>query len=269
VTTSTSTETEALETSDRIDRLLTHRYWGMLVLLVTLGVVLSATFALGVPLSDALTSFVHRAGGAVAVFLGRAGAPRVLVSLLCDGVVAGVGAVLAFVPPVTVLYLFLALLEDCGYMARAALVSERFMRVAGLEGRAFIPMVIGFGCSVPAVLATRTLESRAGRLATMLAVPFVSCSARLPVYALLAGSLLPGWRGLAVLGVYALGLSVAVLVARLLSVRVLKAEAPPLVIELPPWRVPVPRTLASQAWLRVRAFVGKAGTVIALGVVVM
>jgi len=262
-------EAEAQSPSDRIDRFLTHRYWGVLVLLVTLGVVLSVTFAVGIPLSDALTSLIHRGGRAGATFLERAGAPRVLVSLLFDGVVAGVGAVLAFVPPVTVLYLFLAFLEDSGYMARAALVSERLMRVAHLEGRAFIPMVIGLGCSVPAVLATRTLESRAGRLATMLAVPFVSCSARLPVYTLLAGSLLPGWSGLSVLGVYTLGLSVAVLVARLLSVRVLKAEEPPLVIELPPWRIPLPRTLGSQAWHRVRAFLGKAGTVIVLGVVVM
>ena len=182
---------------------------------------------------------------------------------MVDGIIAGVGGVLVFVPVLAMLYLALALLEDSGYMARVAFVMDRFMRPFGLHGKSFLPMIVGFGCTVPAIYATRTLERRRDRVLTGLLVPFMSCSARLPVYVLFAAVFFPASAGTAVFLIYVLGIVVAIALGLFLQ-RALPAsdEESLFIMELPPYRLPTLRSIGLQAWQRIRAFVRKAWTVI-------
>jgi len=193
-----------------------------------------------------------------------------LTSLIVDGVIAGVGNVVVFVPQIALLFLFIGLLEDLGYLARAAFVIDRVMRAVGLHGRAFVPMLSGFSCAIPAVMATRTLESRTDRLLTMLVLPLTSCSARLPIYVLVTATVFaPGSRvgflsagAMALFAMYALSVVAALTAAAVLRRTVLKGPAPTLVLELPPYRLPVFSVLLRGVWQRVRTFLLDAGTVI-------
>ena len=191
------------------------------------------------------------------------GAPDWLQSLVIEGVIAGVGGVLVFVPGLVVLFFFLALLEDSGYLARAAFVMDRFMRVIGLHGKSFIPMVLGIGCAVPAIYATRTLSSRRDRILTAMLTPLMSCSARLPVYVVFGLALFGTAAGTVIWIMYALGIAVALVVGAIFSRTILKADqSSAFVLELPPYRRPALRSLLLHTWERVRAFLAKAGRVI-------
>jgi len=258
--------------TDRIDAVVLHRVAGPILFLLLMGLLFQAIFAWAEPVMNVVESVVNSLGWAIASLL-PLGELR---SLWTDGIVAGVGAVLVFVPQIAILFLFLGLLEDSGYMARAAFLLDRLMRGVGLPGRAFVPLLSGYACAVPAVLATRTIEDRRDRLATILVIPFMSCSARLPIYTLLIGTFVPavsvaGWislQGLTLLGMYLLGTGTALGVAALFKRTLLRGRPRPLILELPPYRWPNPRTLVVQVGHRVALFLRRAGTVIlALSVV--
>lgn len=250
--------------TDRLDLVLTNRYLGLPVFFAVMFVV----FKLVVEVSAYFLEWVDAVVGGpvtrwVTGLLGVVSAPDWFVSLAVDGVIAGVGAVLVFVPGLVVLYLFLTLLEDSGYMARVAFVMDRVMRFTGLHGKSFIPMVLGFGCAVPAVYATRTLEDRTQRIMTSLLVPLMSCSARLPVYVVFGLAFFGTAAATVITGLYVVGILIAALVAIVLSRTVLRERDDAVfALELPPYRVPTLKALTSHTWQKTKEFVVKAGTVI-------
>jgi ferrous iron transport protein B len=251
--------------SDRIDRVVTHRWLGIPIFLAVMWVVFKLTTDVAAPFVDwldgVLSGPVSRWTVALLAMVGADGGW--VESLLVDGVIAGVGGVLAFVPVLLSLYFALALLEDSGYMARAAFVMDRSMRALGLHGKSFLPMIVGFGCSVPAIYATRTLDSRRDRILTGLLVPFMSCSARLPVYVLIAMVFFPASASQVIFGLYLTGIVVAVGMGALLRQTLFRREPQaPFVLELPPYRMPTLRGVWRQMWERTSSFVRKAGTII-------
>ncbi|MFD0770399.1 ferrous iron transport protein B [Bacillus sp. CGMCC 1.60114] len=257
--------------SERIDKLITHKIWGLPIFLGIMYFIFQVTFSwIGTPLSDQLDAFI---GGPftdwVTTALTNMGASEFIRALITDGVIAGVGAVIVFVPQIFVLFFFISLLEDSGYMARIAVVMDRIMEFFGLNGKAFIPMIIGFGCNVPGIMATRTIEQEKERLLTILVTPFMSCSARLPVYALFAGVFFPHSQAIVVFSLYVIGIVLALLVTKIMSITVLKEEKSIFVIELPPYRVPQAKTLWRSTWEKGKGFVRKAGTFIFGGSVVI
>ncbi|MEF9950726.1 MAG: ferrous iron transport protein B, partial [Mucinivorans sp.] len=189
--------------------------------------------------------------------------------LLINGIIGGVGSVAVFLPNILILYLFISLMEDSGYMARAAFIMDRLMHRMGLHGKSFIPLLMGFGCNVPAIMATRTIESRSSRLITILITPFMSCSARLPIYILLAGTFFPHYASTVLIGLYLLGGLVAVITARLLRRTVFKADETPFVMELPPYRWPTLHATMKHMWEKCEQYVKKIGTVIMVASVVI
>lgn len=271
--------TEVVDTSrvsrwtltDRLDRVLTNRWVGLPIFLVVMYVV----FQLVVNVSAFFLDWVDGvfAGPVtrwVSGLLGALSAPDWFVSLAVDGVIAGVGAVLVFVPGLIVLYLFLTLLEDSGYMARVAFVMDRVMRFTGLHGKSFMPMILGFGCAVPAIYSTRTLESRNQRILTSLVVPLMSCSARLPVYVVFGLAFFGAAAGNVITGLYVFGIVVAAIVAAVMSRTILRERDDSVfALELPPYRVPAARVLLRHTWQKTREFVVKAGTVIFTVVVIL
>lgn len=274
--------------SDRIDAVLTDRYLGLPIFAVMMFLVFQLTFALGNPLVDALSSARDSLAEAV-----RTLGDGPLVSLLADGVIEGVGAVLSFVPLILLLYLAIAILEDSGYMARAAFVLDKLMHKVGLHGKSFIPMLIGFGCTVPAVLATRILETRRDRLTTIMVLPLISCGARLPIYVLILGAFFPSRvafglvqtgtnaageatyllavtnQALLLFGVYAVGILLAVGGIKLLRTTIFRGEVTPFLMELPPYRMPALRGLLVHMWERTSMYIRKAGTVILAIVIIL
>jgi ferrous iron transport protein B len=252
--------------TDRVDAVLTHRVGGVVAFGLVMLVVFQALFTWAEPAIEAIESLVALVQDGVRAVM----PPGPLTDLLVEGVVAGVGNVVVFVPQIALLFFFIGLLEDLGYLARAAFVIDRVMRAVGLHGRAFVPMLSGFSCAVPAVMSTRTLEQRKDRLLTMLVLPLTSCSARLPVYVLVtatvfdAGSTVMGVRAgaLALFGMYALSVVAALVAAGVLRRTVLPGPAPTFVLELPPYRRPVLSLLLRGVWQRVQTFLIDAGTVI-------
>ena len=255
-------------TSDRIDAVLTHKFWGTLIFVAVMAVLFSSIFILAVPLMDA-----DRRRGRLrsAAFVKRRMAEGALRSLVVDGVIGGVGAVVIFLPQILILFFFIALLEDCGYMARAAFLMDRLMAGVGLSGKSFIPLLSSFACAVPGIMATRVIENRRDRLATILIAPLMSCSARLPVYVILIGAFVPaqyylgglvGLQGLVLLAMYVVGVIVAIGVAWLLKKTLLRGETPPFVMELPSYKMPSLRTVVFRMAERGWAFLARAGTVI-------
>ena len=191
-----------------------------------------------------------------------------LKDMVVDGVIGGVGSVLVFLPNILLLYMFISLLEDSGYMARAAFIMDRLMHKIGLHGKSFIPMIMGFGCNVPAVMATRTIESPKSRLITMLIIPLMSCAGRMPVYILLAGAFFPRRAGLVLLGLYALGILLAIVAARIMS-RFFKDDDLPFVMELPPYRVPTAKSIFRHTWEKGKLYLQKMSGVILIFSVVI
>lgn len=263
-----STPEERYTLSDRIDRIVTNKYLGIPIFLVAMWAVFEFTFALGNPLSDWIEMFFDWLGEVTASWLESIAAPDILISFIRDGIIAGVGSVLVFIPPIFLLFFAISVLEDSGYMARAAYVMDRFMTALGLHGKSFIPMLIGFGCNVSGIMATRTLENKEDRLVTILVNPLMSCAARLPVYVLFAGAFFAENQGIVVFSIYLLGIVLAVIMAKIFKKFLFKGRTAPFVMELPPYRVPTLKGLLIHMWERGSLFVRKAGTII-LGVVVL
>ncbi len=260
-----STAAGALTTSDRIDKIVTHRWLGIPIFLALMWTVFKITTDVAAPYLDWVDSVITGpVSNWVVSLLGLIGLGGTWVeSLFVDGILAGVGGVLVFVPVLMSLYLALAVLEDSGYMARAAFVMDRLMSVIGLHGKSFLPMVVGFGCTVPAIYATRTLKSEKDRILTGLLVPFMSCSARLPVYILFSAIFFPRYGGLVVFSLYLLGILTAIVLGLLLKSTLFKGkEQTPFVMELPPYRVPNPKSVWLYMWERTASFIHNAWTII-------
>jgi len=253
--------------TDRIDGVLTHKVWGSLALVLVMALLFSSIFVA----ADPLMSLVDQAIGSIAQFVESQLPAGALRSLLVDGVIGGVGAVVIFLPQILILFCFIAVLEDCGYMARAAFLMDRLMAGVGLSGRSFIPLLSSFACAVPGIMAARVIENRRDRLATILIAPLMSCSARLPVYVILIGAFVPpqrylggivGLQGLTLLAMYAIGILTAVAMAWLLKRTLLRGETPPFIMELPSYKMPSLVTIFYRMADRGWAFVRRAGTVI-------
>lgn len=253
--------------SEKIDAIVTNKILGLPIFFLLMYLMFMLTFDwLGFPLSDLLDAFITGTlSNTIENLLNAAGASAFIHSLILDGIVAGVGGVLVFVPQIFILFFFISLLEDSGYMARVALVMDRLMEAVGLNGKAFIPMMIGFGCNVPGIMAARTIETPKERLLTILLTPLMSCSARLPVYALFVGAFFVQQKAFIVLSLYILGIVVALVLAKLFSSTILKGETSFFVIELPPYRLPQFQALWRSTWDKGKGFVKKAGTFIFAG----
>ena len=251
--------------TERIDAVATHKYFALPLFLAMMLVVFLITFSgPGAWLSDGIAAFLENVlcPGASA-WLNSLGAPAWLTGLLVDGLISGVGGVITFLPMIALLFLFLSLLEDSGYMARAAFVMDRTLRHFGLSGKAFIPMLMGFGCTVPAVMGARTMENEKDRRMTILLVPFMSCGARLPIYGLMTAAFFSDHAGLVVFGLYLLGPVLAFLSGLFLKRFLFKGEPAPFLLELPPYRMPTAKNIWLHVWQRVRDFLTRAGTIIA------
>ncbi|HVG27911.1 MAG TPA: ferrous iron transport protein B [Acidobacteriaceae bacterium] len=251
----------------RLDAVLLDRVWGPIIFLLVVISVFQVVFSIGQPLSDGLGDILTQLGSKIALAL----PDNWMRALLRDGLWNGVQSVLVFLPQILLLFLFIGILEDSGYLARAALIADRVMRAIGLNGKAFIPLLSAYACAVPAIMATRTIENKRERLATILIAPFMTCSARLPIYTLIIAAFVPdyrlvghlvGLRATVMLGLYVLGFLAALATAKLLNSRVMKASSAPFVLELPQYRWPTPRSLALRLYDRGKLFVRKAGTVI-------
>ena len=258
----------------RLDAIFLHRWWGPLIFLATVVGVFQITFAVGQPLSNAFQSVLDATG----VRLGNHLPEGLLRSLLLDGIWKGVGSVLVFLPQILLLFLVIGILEDSGYLARAAVIADRTMAQVGLNGKCFIPLLSAYACAVPAIMATRTIESKRDRMATILIAPFMTCSARLPVYTMFIAAFVVnrpllgvffGTRAAAMLALYVLGFVMAVVTARLLKASVLKSKDAHFIMEMPPYRRPTLVSLGLRLMDRGRAFVFRAGTVILAVTVVL
>lgn len=262
---------EKVPLTERIDKIVTNRFLGIPIFLLLMYFMFMLTFDwLGFPLSDLLDAFISGPLTSwIESMFALLGVSAFIHDLVIDGIVAGVGGVLVFVPQIFILFFFISVLEDSGYMARVALVMDRIMDSVGLNGKAFIPMIIGFGCNVPGIMAARTIETPKERLLTILLTPLMSCSARLPVYALFVGAFFVKNKALVVLSLYVLGIVFALVLAKLFSKTILKGENSLFVIELPPYRMPQGRALWRSTWEKGKGFIRKAGTFIFAGSVLI
>ena len=238
-----------------LDSIVTNKYLGFPLFFLFLWIMFEATFRLGNYPMEWIEWLVAGLGNLIRSNM----AEGPLKALIVDGIVGGVGGVIVFLPNIVILYLFIAFMEDSGYMARAAFIMDKLMHKIGLHGKSFIPLIMGFGCNVPAVMATRTIESRSSRMITMLIVPFMSCSARLPVYILFAGAFFPSRASMVLLGLYAFGILIAALTARLFRKTLFKEEEAPFVMELPPYRMPTLKSIFTHMWDRSRQYLQKMG----------
>ncbi|NLL41935.1 MAG: ferrous iron transport protein B [Firmicutes bacterium] len=254
----------AVETAtDKLDRILTHKYWGIPIFAAIMFVVFQLTFAIGQDfLGEWMASAVEYIGEFLESLLLTVNAPQWLVDFTGNGIIAGVGAVVEFVPLIVILYLLMGLLEDSGYMARAAYVMDNTMRAVGLQGKTFISMIVGFGCNVPGVMATRTLESKKDRMIAILINPFMSCGAKIPIYLVFIAAFFPAYGGAALFAMYALGIIVAFIMGKIFSKTLFKGEVSHFIMELPPYRMPTLGTVLRSMWDNVSGFLTRAGTTI-------
>jgi len=254
-----------LTLSEKIDRVVTHRVLAIPLFLCTMLVMFVITFGpFGSWLSDGVGAGMDALSRWLAPTLEGLGVSHVLISLVCDGIIAGVGGVLTFLPQIALLFLFLSFLEDSGYMSRAAFIMDRALRRFGLSGKAFIPMLMGFGCSVPAIMGARTMENEKDRRMTILLVPFMSCSAKLPVYGLISAAFFGPWAGMVVFGLYIIGMIVGIASGLFFKKTLFAGEPAPFVLELPPYRLPSVGNMLTHVWQKVKGFLVKAGTLILL-----
>jgi len=265
-------QSEKRTLSDKLDKVLTSRILGIPIFLAVMWVVFKISTDLSAPMLDWVDGVISgpTSHWVISLLTSLGAGGTWLESLLVDGIIAGVGGVLVFVPVMAFLYIALAILEDSGYMARAAFVMDRIMHVLGLHGKSFLPMIVGFGCTVPALMATRTLDNEKDRILTGLLVPFMSCGARLPVYVLLASIFFPGNNGMVIFWMYVLGIVVAILVGLLLKSTIFKGkEQSPFVLELPPYRAPTLKGIWLHMTERTNAFVRKAWSLILITSVII
>ena len=248
-----------------IDRIVTHKYFGIPLFLFIMFVMFWSTFTLGAYPQEWIETGFTWLGEAVGGMM----SDGPLRDLIVDGIIGGVGSVAVFLPNILILYLFISLMEDSGYMARAAFIMDKLMHMAGLHGKSFIPLVMGFGCNVPAIMATRTIESRSSRLITILINPFMSCSARLPVFILLAGTFFAEHAGLALFGIYIFGGVMAIVTARILRRFMFGADETPFVMELPPYRIPTLNATLRHMWERSEQYLKKIGGLILVAAIVI
>ncbi|WP_430884906.1 ferrous iron transport protein B [Fusibacter sp. JL216-2] len=249
--------------SAKLDKYILNQWIGIPIFALVMYFVFNMTFTLGGYGVDILDVFFsdHVAGFASALLM-QIGVADWMQSLIVDGIIGGVGGVLTFVPNIAIMFFFISILEDSGYMARVAFIMDRWMTKVGLNGKTFIPMILGFGCNVPAIMGTRTLENENDRLIAILINPFMSCSARLPVYILFASVFFKGYESLVTYSLYVFGILVALLMAYLFRKFLFKSEETPFIMELPTYRLPIPKALFIHVWERVRGYIVKAGTVI-------
>ena len=243
--------------TDKIDAIVTNKWLAFPIFIILLYIMFKATFSLGNYPMEWIDWLVGKFGDFVSTFM----VDGWLKDLVVNGIIAGVGSVLVFLPNILILYFFISIMEDSGYMARAAFIVDKLMHRIGLHGKSFIPMVMGFGCNVPAIMATRTIESRKSRLITIAIIPFMSCAGRLPIFILLAGAFFPKHAALALLGIYVLGVVLAILSALVLS-KFVKDDDLPFVMELPPYRVPTAKAIWRHTWEKGRQYLQKMATTI-------
>ena len=257
---------DTYKATHRIDALLSHKYFGFPIFFLILYVMFQTTFSLGQYPMDWIDEGVAWLGDKISE--GMTDGP--LKAMLVDGVIGGVGSVIVFLPQILILYFFISLMEDSGYMARAAFIMDKLMHKMGLHGKSFIPLIMGFGCNVPAVMATRTIESRRSRIITMMILPFMSCSARLPIYIMIAGTFFSlQYRSWVLLSLYAVGILVSVVVSKIFSSLVIKGEDTPFVMELPPYRWPTPKAIWRHTWEKGKEYLKKMGGIILVASIIV
>jgi len=273
-------EDGALSTSDKIDRVLTHRIFGIPLFLLAMLLVFHLTFATnlfglegipgpGVFLQGLMKSLISAIASGLTFALQAGGASPWLIALVIDGIIGGVGAVASFIPQIGIMFLFLSIMEDSGYMSRGAFIMDRALRKFGLSGKSFIPMIMGFGCGVTGILATRTLECEKDRRITAMLIPFMSCGAKAPIYALFAGVLFADHAGLMTFSIYLIGIIAAIISGIILKNTVFRGKVSPFVMELPTYHFPQAKTLLKHAWEKLKGFVVRAGTILILATIVI
>ena len=253
---------KTVDITEKIDNLVMNRFLGIPLFLVIILSIFQATFKLSKPMMGWIENFFGSLGQYLTNLLTSVGISKWTISLIVDGIIGGVGGVLVFVPIIAILFLFIVLLEDSGYMARVAYIMDRFMHKIGLHGKAFISLILGFGCNVPGIMATRTLETRKDRLLTILISPFMSCGARLPVYVLFAGAFFSAYQGWIIFSLYVLGIVVAIVLGFIFKKFLIKELSSPFVIELPQYHIPSLNGVLIHIWERVWLFISRAGTLI-------
>ncbi len=251
--------------TEKIDKFLTHKYLGFPFFIFFLWFMFQSTFTLGQYPMEWIDLFVNLLGESISKIM----ADGPLKDLLIDGVIGGVGGVIIFLPNILILFFFISLMEDTGYMARAAFIMDRLMHKIGLHGKSFIPLIMGFGCNVPAIMATRTIENRQNRILTMLINPFMSCSARLPVYVLIISAFFVERPGLVLFSMYIIGIAVAAIVAIIFKKTIFKSKETPFVMELPPYRVPTLRNLTRHMWFKGAQYIKKMGGIILVASIII
>ncbi|MBR4447825.1 ferrous iron transport protein B [Methanobrevibacter sp.] len=252
-------DVEKESVTDKIDKVITNRILAPFIFIIIMWAMFQLTFTIGAPFQD----MIDEAFGALGEFVAGFIANEYLSSFICDGIIGGVGGVLTFLPIIILMFLFLSILEDCGYLARAAFTLDKLMhKLVGLHGKAFIPMILGFGCGVPAIMATRTMENEGDRMLAMMLVPFMSCTARLPIYAIFIAAFFAENQGNVLLAIYLLGIVVALIVAAILKRTMFKGLSTPFVMELPTYKIPSVKGVLLHTWEKVKGFLRKAGTII-------
>ena len=262
----TGTKEDTYRTTHRIDGILSNKYIGLPIFFLILYIMFEVTFALGQYPMDWIEAFVAWTGERLTTTMPEGP----LKAMLVDGVIGGVGSVIVFLPQILILYFFISLMEDSGYMARAAFIMDKLMHKMGLHGKSFIPLIMGFGCNVPAVMATRTIESRRSRIITMMILPFMSCSARLPIYIMIAGTFFSlQYRSWVLMSLYAIGVIMAVVVSKVFSSLIIKGEDTPFVMELPPYRWPTPKSIWRHTWEKGKEYLKKMGGIILVASIIV
>ena len=259
-------KTDTYRMTHLIDNVLSNKFLGLPIFFAILFLMFETTFVLGQYPMD----WIDQCVGWLGDFVSRKMADGPLKDMLVDGVIGGVGAVIVFLPQILILYFFISLMEDSGYMARAAFIMDKLMHKMGLHGKSFIPLVMGFGCNVPAVMATRPIESRRSRLITMMILPFMSCSARLPIYIMIAGLFFPlHYRSWVMISLYCVGILVAIIVSKVFSTLVIKGEDTPFVMELPPYRWPTAKAIGRHTWEKGKEYLKKMGGIILVASIIV
>jgi ferrous iron transport protein B len=251
--------------TQKIDSVLTHKYFGFPIFIFFIWLMFQATFSLGKYPMEWLDMFVSFTGDTLKNILPSS----ILTDLLIDGIINGVGGVLVFLPNILILFLFISIMEDTGYMARTAFIMDKLMHIIGLHGKSFIPLIMGFGCNVPAIMATRTLNNRTDRLLTILILPFMSCSARLPVYILIAGAVFPKYASHVIFSIYLFGILLSILVALIFKNTIFRNAEAPFVMELPPYRIPTLRSVVRHIWFKASLYLKKMGGVILIASIII
>ncbi|MDR1370788.1 MAG: ferrous iron transport protein B, partial [Dysgonamonadaceae bacterium] len=256
---------DTMKTTRMIDALVTHKVWGYPVFFLFMFLMFETTFLLG----DYPMKWIEWCVRALSGFIGNTMSEGPLKDMITGGIIGGVGSVIVFLPNIVILYMFISFMEDSGYMARAAFIMDKFMQKMGLHGKSFIPLVMGFGCNVPAIMSTRTIESRNARLLTMLVNPLMSCSARLPVYLLFAGAFFGKHGGIALFGLYITGILLAILMSRIFKKFLVKGEDLPFVMELPPYRMPTAKAIFRHMWDKSSQYLRKMGGIILVASIII